>query len=86
MKMFDLKRTVLGLSKPDINSLVNPIEMYRGKTLSVQKLKKLEKLQALLIEVALLLLVHWAMFLFPKFKKRNFLRKTKFLSPFKNMW
>lgn len=45
MKMFDLKRTVLGLSKPDINSLVNPIEMYRGKTLSVERLKKLEKLQ-----------------------------------------
>jgi len=45
MKMFDLKRVVLGLSKPEINSLVNPIEMYRGKTLYVEKLKKLEKLE-----------------------------------------
>lgn len=45
MKMFDLQRVVLGLSKPEINSLVNPIEMYRGKTLAVEKLKKREKLE-----------------------------------------
>ena len=45
MRMFDLKGTVLGLNKPNIISLLNSIEMYRGKTLTVEKLKKLEKLQ-----------------------------------------
>ena len=47
MRMFDLKGTVLSLSTPNINSLLNSIEMYRGKTLSVDKLKKLDKLQSI---------------------------------------
>ena len=45
--MFDLKGTVLSLSTPNLNSLLNSIEMYRGKTLSVEKLKKLESLKSI---------------------------------------
>lgn len=47
MKMFDLKGAVLGVSSPNVVSLLNSIEMYRGKTHSVTKVKKLEKLQAI---------------------------------------
>ena len=50
MKMFDLKDAVLGMSTPTVMSLLNSIEMYRGKTLSVTKVKKLEKLQKRLDE------------------------------------
>lgn len=45
MKMFDLQRIVSTLSTPEINSLLGPIELYRGKTLAVKKLKKLEELK-----------------------------------------
>lgn len=45
MKMFDLKGTVLSLTTPNIVSLLNSIELYRGKTLTVQNLKKLESLR-----------------------------------------
>ncbi len=45
MKMFDLKGTVLGLNRPNIVSLLNSIELYRGKTLGVKKAKKLDMLK-----------------------------------------
>ncbi|MCR5185441.1 MAG: Fic family protein [Bacilli bacterium] len=45
MKMFDLKGTVLALNNPNVVSLLNSIELYRGKTLSVQNLKKLDSLK-----------------------------------------
>lgn len=45
MKMFDLKRVVLALSTPEVNSLLGYIELYRGKTLLVKKLKKLDELE-----------------------------------------
>lgn len=44
MKMFDLKGVVMSLSNPNINSLLQSIELYRGKTMGVSKLKKVEKL------------------------------------------
>ena len=47
MKMFDLKGAVLGLNKPGIVSLLNSIELYKGKTLSVSKVKKVEALKLL---------------------------------------
>ena len=47
MKMFDLKGTVLSLNKPNIVSLLNSIELYKGKTLPVKKAKKLEMLKAM---------------------------------------
>ena len=47
MKIFDLKGTVLGMNKPNIVSLLNNIELYKGKTLSVQGIKKLEVLKAM---------------------------------------
>ena len=47
MKMFDLKGTVLGLSKPSIVSLLNSIELYKGKTLSVNKIKKVDALKSI---------------------------------------
>ena len=47
MKMFDLKGTVLSLNKPNIVSLLNSIELYRGKTLPIKKAKKLEMLKAM---------------------------------------
>ena len=47
MKMFDLKGTVLALNKPNIVSLLNSIELYRGKTLPVKKAKKLDMLKAM---------------------------------------
>ena len=45
MKMFDLKGAVLGLNKPSIVSLLNSIELYKGKTLPVNKVKKLDVLK-----------------------------------------
>jgi len=45
MKMFDLKGAVLGLNKPNIVSLLNSIELYKGKTLPVAKIKKVEALK-----------------------------------------
>ena len=45
MKMFDLKGTVLALNKPSIVSLLNSIELYRGKTLPVNKVKKVDTLK-----------------------------------------
>ncbi len=47
MKMFDLRNTVLGLSNPNVVSLLNSIELYKGKTLGVSKLKKVEELQTI---------------------------------------
>ena len=47
MKMFDLKGTVLSLNTPNIVSLLNSIELYKGKTLRVKKAKKLETLKAM---------------------------------------
>ena len=45
--MFDLKGTVLSLSKPSIVSLLNSIELYKGKTLSVNKIKKVDALKSI---------------------------------------
>ena len=47
MKMFDLKGTVLALNKPSIVSLLNSIELYKGKTLPVNGAKKLDVLKAM---------------------------------------
>ena len=47
MKMFDLKGTVLGLNKPNIVSLLNSIELHKGKTMPVKKAKKLDMLKAM---------------------------------------
>ena len=47
MKMFDLKGTALALNTPSIVSLLNSIELYKGKTLPVHKAKKLEMLKAM---------------------------------------
>lgn len=47
MKMFDLKGTVLGLNKPSIVSLLNSIELYKGKTFNVAKVKKVDVLKSL---------------------------------------
>ena len=45
MRMFDLQGTVNNLlTNPNIISLLNSIELYKGKTTSVNKLKKVEKL------------------------------------------
>lgn len=43
--MFDLKGTVSALNKPSIVSLLNSIELYKGKTLPVSKVKKLDVLK-----------------------------------------
>ena len=45
--MFDLKGTVLALNKPNIVSLLNSIELYKGKTLPVNGVKKLDVLKAM---------------------------------------
>jgi len=45
MRMFDLKGMVLDATTPNIVSLLNSIELYRGKCLSVTNLKKLEMLK-----------------------------------------
>ena len=48
MRMFDLEGTVKNLlTNPNIISLLNSIELYKGKTTSVKKLKKVEKLTEL---------------------------------------
>ena len=47
MKMFDLKGTVLAMNKPSIVSLLNSIELYKGKTLPVKEVKKLDALKAM---------------------------------------
>ena len=47
MKMFDLKGTVLALNRPNIVSLLNSIELYKGKTLPVKKVKKIDMLKAM---------------------------------------
>ncbi|MBR3549476.1 MAG: hypothetical protein IKN90_05295, partial [Treponema sp.] len=46
-QMFDLKGTVLGMNKPNIVSLLNSIELYKGKTLPVKKAKKLDMLKSM---------------------------------------
>ena len=45
--MFDLKGVVLAMNKPNIVSLLNSIELYKGKTLPVHKAKKLEVLKTM---------------------------------------
>ena len=45
--MFDLKGVVLSLNTPNIVSLLNSIELYKGKTLPVKKAKKLDTLKAM---------------------------------------
>ena len=45
--MFDLKGTVLALNKPNIVSLLNSIELYKGKTLPVNEVKKVDTLKAM---------------------------------------
>ena len=48
MRMFDLEGVVKNLlANPNIISLLNSIELYKGKTTSVRKLKKIEKLTEL---------------------------------------
>ena len=48
MRMFDLQGVVNSLlTNPNIVSLLNSIELYKGKTTSVHKLKKVEKLSEL---------------------------------------
>ena len=47
MRMFNLKEVVLSLTTPNLTSLLTSIELYKGKTLSAPKLKKVEKLLAL---------------------------------------
>ena len=48
MRMFDLQGVVNNLlTNPNIVSLLNSIELYKGKTTSVHKLKKVEKLTQL---------------------------------------
>lgn len=46
MKTFDLKGTVLSLSTPNIVSLLNSIEFYKGKTAGTKGVKKPEVLKA----------------------------------------
>lgn len=47
MRMFDLKGTVLAMTTPNIVSLLNSIELYKGKTLPVNEVKKLDVLKAM---------------------------------------
>ena len=47
MKTFDLKGTVLSLNSPNIISLLNSIEFYKGKDAGVTKAKKLDLLKAM---------------------------------------
>ena len=47
MKIFDLKGAVLAMSKPNIVSLLNSIELYKGKTLPVNEVKKLDMLKSM---------------------------------------
>lgn len=50
--MFDLKGVVLALNDPNINSLLQSIELYRGKTMNVEKMKKVEKLTEIAVRSA----------------------------------
>lgn len=52
MKMFDLKGVVLSLNTPNINSLLQSIELYRGKTMDISRLKKVEKLTNIAVRSA----------------------------------
>ena len=45
MKMFDLKGSVLKLNTPSIVALLNSIELYKGKTLPIKEVKKVEILK-----------------------------------------
>ena len=45
--MFDLKGTVLAMNTPNVVSLLNSIELYKGKTLAVKKAKKPDVLKAM---------------------------------------
>ena len=57
MRMFDLQGAVNALlTNPNIVSLLNSIELYKGKTTAVKKLKKIENL---LTSVAQKLVVRW---------------------------
>ncbi len=47
MKMFDLKETVVSLNSPSVVSLLNSIELYKGKTLPVSRAKKLDVLKSM---------------------------------------
>ncbi len=47
MKTFDLKGAVLSLNTPNIVSLLNSIEYYKGKTSDLSKLKKSDILKAI---------------------------------------
>ena len=47
MKIFDLKGAVLAMNKPNIVSLLNSIELHKGKTLPVNRAKKLDMLKAM---------------------------------------
>ena len=47
MKIFDLKGTCAVLNKPSVVSLLNSIELYKGKTLAVSGAKKLDVLKAM---------------------------------------
>ena len=47
MRMFNLKEVVLSLTSQNLTSLLNSIELYKGKTLSAWKLRKVSKLKAL---------------------------------------
>ena len=48
MRMFDLQGAVNNLlTNPNIISLLNSIELYKGKTTNANKLKKVEKLTEL---------------------------------------
>ncbi len=47
MRMFDLKGTVLAMNTPNIVSLLNSIELYKGKTLRVSEAKKVDVLKAM---------------------------------------
>ena len=42
MRMFDLKGVSLSLNTPNINSLLQSIELYRGKALRAKDLKKVD--------------------------------------------
>ena len=47
MKIFDLKGAVLAMNKPNIVALLNSIELHKGKTLPVNRAKKLDMLKAM---------------------------------------
>ena len=49
MRMFDLKGVALSLNTPNINSLLQSIELYRGKTLRAKELKKVDTLMNIAI-------------------------------------